>query len=535
MSLNKLLLDRNKRLYLCKKSLFLFAVYYFRHYFTHKSAWFHFEMAKNFDLLQQGEKRFHVLCWFRDSGKTSFAKIDFIRQIVFGTRKMMFYCCYDETKSENALFDIALELQTNKYILEDFGQLYFNEQKAKQSKKSKIGNFLTANDVRVQATSVKKAIRWEVFWGKRPDYFVMDDFENKETKNSYAKTRQVIDYINEMIPWLSTDWCCTFLCNRISDNGSVQHLFDTFWDNEDAIAYERSLIDDFGEIVWKDKFVHTNAQMARKNKSRKENKVISIESLKNALDTEMPWTFAQEYLNQPLVEGERFFDLQLIDKAKKTVGEFEVDWNWKIWKKFESLNSYRIALDVASWTWLDNTVIQVINVTTSEQVAEWVSDLIPPEKVVDELIQASDNYWECVICPENNGVGLSIISLIKDRGYWHLLPVETTIDKIKGIRVNKYGWSTNSKTKPKMLYDLKRDFEKGELKINSVELLKEMQGFSNFEIEHRWFNVRDMAQKHFDRVMAIAICNQLRLRADQWMYMPQRANVKVKTLNKAIF
>ena len=504
---------KDERLYLCKKSLFLFVLYYFRHYITHKSPDFHKEMARNFDDLVKWDYRFLVLCWFRDSAKTSFAKIDFIRNIVYWMKEMMFYCCYDEKKSENALFDIWLELQTNKYILEDFWQLYFDDSWIKKSKKTWIGNFLTANNVRVQATSVKKAIRWEVFGGRRPDYFVIDDFENKETKNSWLKTKQVIDYFNEMIPWLSTNASAIFLCNKISDNWSVNHLYNTFYNNRDARIFEKSLIEN-GEITWKDKFVMTDKEMIEINSNNK-TKVISVEGLKRSLDTEMPGMFAQEYLNEPLVEWERFFNIRKIDEAIKNVKEYKEDWLWKVWAEPYFRNEYRIALDVASWTGLDHTVIQVLDITNWEQVAEWVHDLTPPELVVNEIIQASENYNNSSVAPENNGVGLSIISLMKERWVGHLLTVETSFDKIRKVKVNKFWWSTNSKTKPKMLYDLKRDFENWEIQINSIELLREMRSFSNFDIEHRNFNVNDNVTRHFDRVMAFAIVNQLK-NSYQW-------------------
>ena len=500
--------NKEERLYLCKKSLFLFIMYYFRHYVTHKSPDFHRAMARNFDDLSKWDYRFLVLCWFRDSAKTSFAKIDFIRNIVYWIREMMFYCCYDEKKSENALFDIWLELQTNKYLLADFWQLYFDESWVKKSKKTWIGNFLTSNNVRVQATSVKKAIRWEVFGWRRPDYFIVDDFENKETKGSWLKTKQVIDYFNEMIPWLSTNACAIFLCNKICDNGSVEHLYNTFSDNRDARIFEKALIEDW-KITWDSKFVMTDKEMIAIN-SDNSTKVISVESLKRALDTEMPWMFAQEYLNEPLVEWERFFNVRLIDQAIKNVKEFNVDGLWKVWEKPNRKNEYRIALDVASGTWLDHTVIQVIDVTEWEQVAEWVHDLTPPEHVVSEIIQASENYNNCSVAPENNGVGLSIVAVMKEKWYSHLLTVESRFDNIRNTMVNKYWWSTNSKTKPKMLYDLKRDFENGEIKINSVDLLKEMRSFSNFDIEHRNFNINDTVTRHYDRVMAFAIANQMK-------------------------
>lgn len=58
---------------------------------------------------------------------------------------MMFYICYEDGIAENNLLDIALELQTNQYLIADFGQLYFDQTGQKKSKKSSVSNFLTSN------------------------------------------------------------------------------------------------------------------------------------------------------------------------------------------------------------------------------------------------------------------------------------------------------------------------------------------------------------------------------------------------------
>jgi len=61
-----------------------------------------------------------VDCEFRGSAKTSLEKIDFIRRICYKDREMMLYGSVDKKNAENALLDIAIELQTNPKILLDF-------------------------------------------------------------------------------------------------------------------------------------------------------------------------------------------------------------------------------------------------------------------------------------------------------------------------------------------------------------------------------------------------------------------------------
>jgi hypothetical protein len=181
---------------------------------------------------------------------------------------------------------------------------------------------------------------------------------------------------------------------------------------------------------------------------------------------------------------------------------------WKIYHKYEFNHRYFIGCDIASWTWLDSSVIQVLDTDTKKQIAEWESNMTTPEILAQELIDASKNFFDCPIMPENNGVWLAVISVIKEKGFEHLLPRFTKIDKLGDNVVDIYWRTTSSKNKSKMLYDLKRDFEEWTLEINSIPLLREMRWYSTHDIIHKSFNVNDEVTKHYDRVMAMAIANQ---------------------------
>lgn len=114
----------------------MFALIYFPHYFKSKSAPFHYTMCEDIDDLDEHKFKYYLEIAFRESAKTSFAKIEFIRNIVYGWSKMMFYTSYEQDIAENNLLDIALELQTNKFLINDFGQLFFDESQEKKSKKT---------------------------------------------------------------------------------------------------------------------------------------------------------------------------------------------------------------------------------------------------------------------------------------------------------------------------------------------------------------------------------------------------------------
>ena len=176
-NLSELMHDKQSRLQLCKKSLYLFALYYFWKYFTHISPEFHKDRCKiKQKLWEHWEPKYLINCEFRWSAKTSLEKIDFIRRICYKDREMMLYCSLDKKIAEKELLDISIELQTNPKIIRDFWQLFFDDSsREKKSKKTWVADFLTSNWIRVQAITTGQPIRWMIFWPTRPDYIVYDE------------------------------------------------------------------------------------------------------------------------------------------------------------------------------------------------------------------------------------------------------------------------------------------------------------------------------------------------------------------------
>lgn len=519
--ISELIKTKEWRLALWRSSVMLFAMIYFPHYFTTKMPDFHKDLYRllqfvweNPDIPTESFYNHLLIIGFRDSAKTSLAKIEMIRNIVFWLRKVMFYVSYEENAARDNLFDVALELQTNERILADFWQLYFeddsskNQKSKKKSKKSSISNFLTANWVKVQASSVAKSLRWKNFWWSRIDFIILDDFEVSKTVKSAALTKQVINYINELVPWTTSDCKIIYLWNKISDSWSVQYLIDRFEWNPNARIFEKSLIENW-QITWPDKFVMTDEEATKVNselaKSWTKHKVKSIESLKRTLNKNWKAIFEQEYLNLPMTDWDRLFNIDMVDKwiEHAWTYNFEEDWRWKIWDWPEYSHTYVIWVDISEWLWIDSSVIQVLDMTTWEQVAEYEYNYSDPNMLTEEIIQASNNYNNCLIIPERNAVWNAVISLLREKWYANRMPLERVFDTNKFKKINKYWFHTNSKTKPKIIFDLKDAFENWYLIIKSKALLREMRSFSNLDVSHSNFD--EDASNHFDRVMSIAI------------------------------
>lgn len=514
------------RKYLGKKSVFFFALCYFPQLFKFKVPEFHKKWYKLLKFYESYEKdgqkmkrffTFLVLLGFRDSAKTSLAKIKLIRDICYNRKKIISYICFEKERAGEALFDIATWLQTNPLLIADFGNLFktANYDSEKPEKKT-INNFVTSNDIRVTAFSIRQNVRGRNFNFERPDCCVIDDFENNTTKKSAAITRTVIDFIKELIGGLSSGAEVIFLCNKISDNGSVQWLLDTANNNNEFRVSEVAIIEN-GKSIWPSRFVLTDQEAENINKDIKDpaDFVVSLESRKRTMNADGSKTFEQEMLNQPLTEGERFFDTTKIDQRIQVLQSIEYQdkdpslpnyrlksSNWLRFGKADINNINVVSADISEGYGIDSSVIQVFDITNGRQLAEFESNQVSPEVVGNLMVEEGKNSGYCLLIPERNSIGVGTVQAIKNSGYFNLYR-EKTVDKITNKPLFKFGYHTNSKTKPIMLFEFKRDFEAGLIEINSLPLLREMRAFSNSDIVYKNFDPE--ASNHFDRVMAACL------------------------------
>ena len=539
IDLSGIALKKKFRRIIGSKSLFLFGLIYFPQMFKVKSAPFHKRWCKKMDFKKKvaikdsstGKESYQlrkftylILMAFRGSAKTSWAKIKIIRDICYSRRKYIGYVCYELDPAKAALLDIANWLQTNKLIIRDFGNLYYDKDLEKDKSKQKtISNFVTANGIRVKALSIRKSVRGAVLEFDRPDSYVLDDFENNITKKSALLTRKAIDFFKELFSGMADDAEVIFVCNRISDIGSVQFLIDTAegnadWEFEDVPVYNKKK-----EILWPQRFVMTNKEAEEVNKTLEIPKK-SLESIRDNLNKDGTATFEQEYLNEALVEGERFFDVGLIeqrmtvlrnkqwqDKDIKKPDYQKIDGDWSIWGEFKEGDRYAIASDVAEGYGLDSSTIEIWNLDTGDQIMEFESNQVPPDLLAKYMFEkykeAKKKGARVIVVPERNSIGVAAVNELKSLNCFDIFR-EKSVDKITERPVAKYGWHTNSKTKPIMLFDFKRDFKAGLIGVMSIKLLREMKSFSNHEVTNTLYDPE--TSQHHDRLMGALIAWQMR-------------------------
>lgn len=193
--------------------------------------------------------------------------------------------------------------------------------------------------------------------------------------------------------------------------------------------------------------------------------------------------FQQEYLCEMLSDDPLLINsivLQSLKEAKPLM----VDKGFWIWKEFDPNKTYLVGVDVSEGMEKDFSTIQVVELETLEQVAEFRDNKIKEDKlyeaikyIIHKILSKKDPrtqkkasiYWSF----ENNSCGAVIGALhLQDEKF----PQEPELVNEKG---SKLGMRTVNKTKLEGCRALKKLIEKnnGGIKINSARLIFELKNY----------------------------------------------------------
>lgn len=496
--LKKVILDGTlaERKYIFEQSPKLFAYYYFTNYFHYDPAPFHEEMWEDYRKLMDDELTEAAWIMFRESAKTSIAKICLIHSICYEKKKYINWDSYDKGNAEQALFDVTLQLQTNHRLIADFGELYNEPKDHKAKTRKKVGDFITTNGIRVEAHSTQESVRGRIYGDQRPDWIIADDFETETTKDSAAVTKKIIDHYDAAIAGMAPSGCILYLGNYITDAGSVAHILKKVENNPKGVARDIPVERD-GEILWPDKYVHTDEEAANyKGKHKK----VSLETKQRQIDN-----YDAEMLNSPYSAEDLFFNRIKIDKAYESSRKpEEISAGLSIFEQFKPSNRYGIGADVAEGTGKDHSASVIIDFESGEVVGTFMDNRIPPDRFADELKRQSDLYGGCIVGPERNSVGVATVIRLIDNG------ADIFIDhkhaQIGDPVTKKYGWRTTKESKANMLYQFKKAFEDGNLKILDRRLLDEMKTYTRAD----FLETSSLVTNHYDLLIAACIAWQMR-------------------------
>lgn len=327
--LMEILENKKTRIIACENNLMLFSVWYFSHYHHHDIPDFHLALYDDLQFLNGSRG----VLWkiFRESAKTSLAKIKIIHSICYAKKKFIVWTSFDKAKAAQNTYDIAVELQTNKKIISDFGQLFFENSTDKSEKKSTkkaISEFITANNVKVLANSVGTSARGLVWGAYRPDFQIFDDIENIETAQSETQTETVIEHINEAVAGAAGYSNFLILANNISDSGSIAYFQAKFKKSAKWIIRDIGVIDNTTQKpVW-NKYVLTDDEADNINQLIPDEKKHKI-----SLQTKRIELGEQSYLREML-------------NITMSIEEQEFKENWLQWIELSEVKqkpTYKIA------------------------------------------------------------------------------------------------------------------------------------------------------------------------------------------------
>jgi len=265
----------------------------------------------------------------------------------------------------------------------------------------------------------------------------------------------------------------------------------------DIIVYKMSIYDNVhlpdaeiqrAERQWKDSPVDYNARVLGNYAKITGREVFGAEMLMKMMNTEHPQPIQGDVIKGQFVKSVKgkltlFKPLEYIKKRHCVIGG---DCS-------EGLSTG------------DYSCAQIIDHVTKEQLGIWHGHISPEglSHVLVELARFFNNAW---LAPERNFHGIGVVSRIRDHFKYPYLYCEYDLPQhaIKQERrdgVKRYGWDTNSKTKPLMIQNLASALSEGRTVIHDPNTISELQDY----VYHDNGKLGAKAGCFDDRVIAYAI------------------------------
>lgn len=384
---------KEERVFLAEHSFGLFAVYYFSNYFKFSLAPYHYDMVQ--DLHDLTENKIREVAWimYRESAKTTFAKLYIIWLIAYKKRKYINVDSFDKENAERILFDVAFELTNNVKLIADYPTLFSKKRGIDEIKQNRINNFVTENGIRVEAHSTQESVRGRIHLDQRPDILILDDIETNKTKDSEAYTKQVRDHISEAMAGMAPNGVMLYLANYITEYGNIQHLLNRAnTDHKLRIRNVPVLID--GQPAWPAKYALTDEQAEYEGKVSIEDKQRQLGSL----------VFSYEMMNKPIDD--------MLAEFKKEFIEFAVEEEVK---KLNTACYITIDSAVSEKDSADYTGVTINRV--SDQNKWYVKTYrlkVNSKELIDHLFFLKDTYNPQFVGLEETSFTMAIQPFIED-------------------------------------------------------------------------------------------------------------------------
>lgn len=208
--------------------------------------------------------------------------------VLFGDRDFVLIISDTETQAAQFLGDIKAELQSNEALIKQFGV----QPKFIKDTETDIIVKCLAGTFRIIAKGSEQKVRGLKWGNKRPNLIVIDDAENDESVMNPERREKFKNwFMNALLP-CGSDTCIYRMVGTILHLDSMLNrlLHDKTWRSERWQAHNK----DFSELLWPEKFPRERLERIRAGYEEQGN----LEG------------YAQEYLNNPVIEGNTYFRKQ---------------------------------------------------------------------------------------------------------------------------------------------------------------------------------------------------------------------------------
>jgi intein/homing endonuclease len=206
--------------------------------------------------------------------------------------------------------------------------------------------------------------------------------------------------------------------------------------------------------------------------------------------------------------GDKFFDIDRVEgDIKKATDPVKTSASVRYWDIFKANHRYGIGEDLSDGIGKDSCAFALFDFTTGELVVTSDDNNTAPDLFTYEVVRIGQEFGNCIIAPEtNNTCGGIAVRVLKEKNYPNIYQKQIE-DKIGNVVTNTIGWHTNSKTKPDMFYEFRKDYNDGLVKIKDIRVLKEMKAFTKADLK----DARTSAvTRHFDLLTSVCIAWQMR-------------------------
>lgn len=461
---------------------FLYWVYrMYPRYLSSPPAEFHKQMANNMLNAYYGRKNYANL-GFRGCAKSTYAKL-FIAFALLNDldhkRKFIKVLARNLPNSKGMVTDIFNLIMEVKPL---YGNLF--PKKKEQKGEETMMVFTTVDGVKLMAGTVGMTQRGHIQDAYRPDFLIFDDVEDRESISSLSQTESTIWRIDEAIQGLAADGSYMVLGNYISEEGVIQWFI-----NKPNIEVDKiTIMDSDGKPTWPERY---DAE--------------KIELIKGDADD-----FYGEYMCDPTRADAAFFDRSKVDndisQAKQPHRESA---GVRYWGDYQPHHRFAIGADTSEGIGKDANTFALFDFGTMPNdigvlTATYYNNRIPPDLFGSELVRVGQEFGNCLVAPEANNTGHATISAM--RGYPNIFTQRSEGNRqIK--HTERLGWRTTRKTKPQMLFDFRKDYNDGLIKIYDINVLKEMRSYTTADLTDTKIG---MVTRHFDLLIAVCIAWQMR-------------------------